>query len=91
MFTIDLTLKDVPLPISIQRKESADAEELYQKIVAAMQSQVPYLLELTCEKQPEKKVAVLSDRISAVIVSIKSGTASSGRVPGFFASLAEAE
>ncbi|MFM6632507.1 MAG: hypothetical protein ACKPI8_21470, partial [Microcystis panniformis] len=34
------------------------------------------LLELTCEKQTDKKVAVFSDQISAVIVSQKSGVAS---------------
>jgi hypothetical protein len=48
-----------------------------------MRSPNPELLELTCEKQTDKKVAVLSDQISAVIVSQKSGAASTGRVPGF--------
>jgi hypothetical protein len=43
---------------------------------------------LTCEKQPDKKVAVLSDQISAVIVSQKDSAAATGRVPGFL-SLAE--
>lgn len=87
MFTIDLTLKNSPLPISVQRKEADDAEALYQEIIQAMRSQEPTLLELTCEKQTDKKVAVLSDRISAVIVSEKTGATSSGKVPGFFANL----
>jgi hypothetical protein len=90
MFTIDLTLKYTPMPISVQRKEAADAETLYQQVIAAMKSPSPILLELTCEKQSEKKVAVLSDQISSVIVSQKSGTASTGRAPGFFA-IANAE
>jgi hypothetical protein len=85
MFTIDLALKNIPLPISVQRKESEEAEALYQKIVSAMRSQPPILVELTCEKDTDRKIAVLSDSIIAVIISKKSGAASSGRVPGFFA------
>ena len=50
-----------------------------------MASSKPELLELTCDKQPEKKIAVLSDQISAVIISQASGTTASGRPPGFFA------
>ena len=89
MFTIDLTLKNTPFPISVQRKEAEDAEALYQQILEAMRSQSPEILELTCEKQPEKKVAVLVNQISAAIISQKSGATSSGRAPGFFATSAQ--
>jgi hypothetical protein len=85
MYTIDLTLKYTPIPVSVQRKEAADAETLYQKITTAMRSPSPSLIELTCEKQPEKKVAVMSDLIGAVIVSQKDGAAAAGRSAGFFA------
>jgi hypothetical protein len=84
MFTIDLTLQYSPIPVSVQRKEQADADALYQKIVTAMRQDPPELLELTCEKQPDKKVAVLSNRIIAVMVSDKSGTLAAGRSTGFF-------
>ncbi len=83
MFTIDLILKYSPIPISVQRKEEAAAHSLYQQIKDAMRS-TPQLLELTCEKQPDKQVAVMSDQISAAVVSQKSATAT-GRPPGFFA------
>jgi len=73
MYSIDITLKLSPIPISVQRKEEAAADALYQTIINAMRSPNPELLELTCEKQTDKKVAVLSDQISAVIVSQKSG------------------
>lgn len=88
MFTIDLMLKNVPLPISVQRKEAEDAQAVYQQILSAMGSSTPEVIELTCEKQEDKKVAVLSDRISAVMISQKSGATSSGRVPGFFSAVA---
>ncbi|GAL94868.1 MAG: hypothetical protein DWQ51_17715 [Microcystis wesenbergii TW10] len=85
MYSIDITLKLSPIPISVQRKEEAAADALYQTIINAMRSPNPELLELTCEKQTDKKVAVLSDQISAVIVSQKSGAASTGKAPGFVA------
>jgi hypothetical protein len=87
MFTIDVTLKYTPIPISVQRKDAETANALYQQITAAMRSPTPELLELTCDKQPEKKVAILSDQISAAIVSQKDGSAVAGRVPGFFSLL----
>jgi hypothetical protein len=85
MYSIDITLKLSPIPISVQRKEEEGAEALYQTILNAMRSPNPELLELTCEKQTDKKVAIFSDQISAVIVSQKSGAASTGRAPGFVA------
>ena len=85
MISIDLTLKYAPMPVSVQRKEEKEAEALYQQITAAMKSPTAQLLELTCDKQPEKKVAVMSDQIGAVILSQKDGTAAAGRAPGFYA------
>jgi hypothetical protein len=85
MFTIDLTLKNTPLPLSVQRKTAEGAEKTYQEVVKAMRSEKPELLELTCEHQPEKKIAVLANNIAGVMISQKSGAAGAGRVPGFFA------
>ncbi len=87
MYTIDIVLQDIPLPISVQRKEAEAAEKLYQDILQAMGSGSSELFELTCEKEENKKVAVKSDRICAVSVNKKSGGMAEGRVPGFFASL----
>ncbi|BDA39192.1 hypothetical protein [Candidatus Atelocyanobacterium thalassae] len=83
MISIDLALKYTPIPISVHRKEVADAEILYQEIVAAMKSS-PQLIELTCEKQTEKKVAVMSDHVGAVIISQKDSNTANGKAPGFF-------
>ncbi|HEY9638332.1 MAG TPA: hypothetical protein V6D14_33390 [Coleofasciculaceae cyanobacterium] len=85
MFTIDLTLKNTPLPLSVQRKSAEEAEATYQEILNAMRSESPQLLELKCDHQPDKKIAVLTNQIGAVVVSQKSGAAGAGRVPGFFA------
>jgi len=83
MFSIDLTLKYSPIPITVQRKESDDAQSVYQEVMNALKSATPQLVELTCEKDPEKKVAVFSDQISAVILSQKDGSPA-GRPAGFF-------
>lgn len=85
MISIDLTLKYSPLPLSVERKEAEAAEAVYQQVLAALRAPTPELIELTCEKQPEKKIAVFSDQISAVILSQKSGTAGAGKAAGFFA------
>ena len=83
MYTIDLILKLSPIPLSVQRKEEDDADSVYQTIINAMKAPTPQLLKLTCEKQTDKKIAVFSDQISAVIVSEKSGTSPTGRTAGF--------
>lgn len=85
MFTIDIVLQDISLPISVQRKEAEAAESLYQKLLQAMRSGNSELMELTCDKDEDKKVAVKSNLICAVSVNKKSGGMAEGRVPGFFA------
>ena len=89
MFTIDIVLQEIPLPISVQRKESAAAESLYQEVVQVMRSGSSDLVELTCEKDEDKKVAVKGNLICGVSINKKSGGMAEGRVPGFFAAVAE--
>ncbi len=89
MFTIDLVLKTTPIPLSVERKEEAAAQALYQEILSAVEQNSSRMLELTCEKQPEKKVAVLSSEIVAIQLSQKGAAGAAGRAPGFFAQLLE--
>ena len=83
MFTIDIIVKSTPVSLSVQRKAAEDADTVYQQVLDAIATSQPKMLELTCEKNPEKKVAVLSSEISAVVVSQKSGASATGRSPGF--------
>jgi hypothetical protein len=85
MFSIDLTLKNTPVPLSVQRKSAEEAEATYQQILKAMQSDSAQLVELHCDHQADKKIGVLSNQIGAVMISQKSGAAGAGRTPGFFA------
>ena len=88
MFTIDVVLQDIPLPVSVQKKEQEAAENLYQQILSAMRSGSAELIELTCDKEEDKKVAIKGNLISAVSLNKKSGGMAEGRVPGFFAATA---
>lgn len=86
MFIIDITLKNTPLSLSVQRKTVEEAEALYTEIVEAISTGSNKVLQLTCDKQPGKKIGILSSEISAVQIADKTGAAtSSGRPPGFFA------
>lgn len=84
MIAIDLTIKNTPFPVSVQRKEAADAEALYKQIVEAIRSGNPEIVELTCDREAEKKVAIRTSEISGVQMSQKDST-TTGKTPGFFA------
>lgn len=88
MFTIDIVLQDIPLPISVQRKEESDAQGVYQQIMDAMRSGGSDLIELTCDKEEDKKVAFKGHMVCAISLNKKSGGMAEGRVPGFFAATA---
>ena len=89
MFSIDIIVKNTPVSLSVQRKSAEDAEAVYQQVLEAIRNSQQQVLELTCEKNPEKKVAVVSSEISGVVVSQKSGASSTGRSPGFVSMGAE--
>lgn len=76
--------------MSVQRKTIEGAESLYHEILAAMRGGSSEILELTCEKMPEKRVAVYINEIIAVQLSQKSGASPSGKAPGFAALVSEA-
>ena len=84
MFTIDLTLKNTPFPLQVQRKPEEDASAVYKQILEAMRASSD-ILELTCDDKTEKKVAVRASEIAGVQMSLKSGTSAGSRPPGFFA------
>jgi hypothetical protein len=87
MYSLEITLRNNPASLTVERKELPDAETLYKTIVDAMQSAAPKVLELTCEKQAEKKIGVLSNEITAVQLADKSGGSAAGKITGFGALL----
>ncbi len=83
MFSIDIIVKNTPVSLSVQRKLAEDAEAVYQQVLEAIRNSQQQILELTCEKNPEKKGGLSSAaRFLGWVVSQKSGRSSTGRSPG---------
>ncbi|MED5321033.1 MAG: hypothetical protein VYC94_05565 [Cyanobacteriota bacterium] len=83
MYVIELALRMSPVPVSVQRKEHADADSLYQQIRQALEDGQPRLLELTCEKVEGKKATLLVSEILAVQLYEKASAAGGSKRPGF--------
>jgi len=83
MYIIEVSLKLTPMPLSVQRKTLEDAQTVYDRVLETLRSGEPTLLELTCEHQTEKKLTVISAEIAAVQLYEKSGSAMTGKRPGF--------
>jgi hypothetical protein len=83
MYVIEIWIKDTAMAMSVQRKTVEEATTVYQQVLAAIHSRDRALLELTCDRQPEKKIAVMTDLIIATQMYEKSGAAASGKTPGF--------
>ena len=83
MYVIELALRMSPVPVSVQRKELADADALYQQIRQAIDHGQPRLLELTCEKVDGKKVTLLVSEVLAVQLYEKASATGGSKRPGF--------
>ena len=84
MYIIEISLKFTPMFLSVQLKELQDAQEAYAKVVEAMRTGKPSVLELRCEHQENKQLTIATSEISAVQVYDKSGAAMTTKRPGFF-------
>ena len=83
MYVIELSLKLSPMPVAVQRKELDSALALFAQVKQTMESGEPRLLDLSCEKEDEKRIALLSSEIVAVQTYEKTAGSSSGKRPGF--------
>ena len=83
MYVIELSLKLSPMPVAVQRKELADAQALYATVKTAIERGAPKLLELTCEKEEDKRITLLCSEVVAVQLYEKSAMGSGGKRPGF--------
>ncbi len=84
---IDLMLKHTSTPLSVQRQSVDEAAKVYQQILEAIRDGSPKIIELTCERYPDKKLAIITSEICAVQMADRMSTtsASSGKPPGFAA------
>jgi hypothetical protein len=84
MYVIEILLKNTAMPMSVQRKTVEEATTVYQQVLAAMRGS-DAMLELACDRQPEKKICVMTDAIVAAQMYEKSGATAAGKTPGFVA------
>ena len=83
VYVVELALRMSPMPISVQRKESGDAESVYQQVRQALEQGQPRLLELTCEKVEGKRLSVLISDVLAVQTYEKTAASGGSKRPGF--------
>ncbi|MEB3272336.1 MAG: hypothetical protein ACO4AI_01710 [Prochlorothrix sp.] len=83
MYIVEVNLKFTPMPLSVQRKEEADAKAVYEQVLGAMETGNPKILKLTCEHQTDKQLAVVTSEIASTQMYEKSGSAMTGKRPGF--------
>ena len=85
MYSLELSLRYSPFPISIQRKEYDDVKEIYEEIKAALndENDSSRLIELKCEKVQDKFITVRSREIISVQMYEKSSLAGGSKKPGF--------
>tara|TARA_B100000945_G_scaffold270331_1_gene231587 strand:+ start:4735 stop:5001 length:267 start_codon:yes stop_codon:yes gene_type:complete len=84
MYTLEITLRYSPFPISIQKKEYKEIVGIFDEIKNLMKdSNLSTLIDLKCEKMNSKSIAVLSKEIIAVQIYEKSAIAGGSKRPGF--------
>ena len=85
MYSLELSLRYSPFPISIQKKEFEDVKRIYDEIKIAMNETLESsnLIELRCDKVQDKLIAVKSQEIISVQIYEKSSLAGGSKRPGF--------
>ena len=85
MYSLELSLRYSPFPLSIQKKELEDVKKIYDEIKNSMNEtlETSKLIELRCEKVQDKIIAVRVQEITSVQIYEKSAVAGGSKRPGF--------
>ena len=85
MYTLELSLRYSPFPLSIQKKEFEDVKTIYDAIKNSMSETLENskLIELSCDKVQDKLIAVKAGEIISVQIYEKSSVAGGAKRPGF--------
>ena len=84
MYSIELSLRYSPFPISIQKKEYEEVRKIYDEIKNCMTDiNNSQLIELKCDKVQDKLIAVKSQEVISVQIYEKSSVAGGAKRPGF--------
>ena len=85
MYSLEISLKYSPFPLSIQKKEYEDVKRIYDQIKDFMNGNNQNLtsFELSCEKVQDKLITVLAKEVISVQIYEKSAVAGGSKRPGF--------
>ena len=85
MYTLELSLRYSPFPLSIQKKQYEDIKRIYDEIKNLMEEKNDNspLIELSCEKVQDKLITVLTKEIISIQIYEKSSVAGGSKRPGF--------
>ena len=84
MYSLELSLRYSPFPLSIQKKEFDDVRRIYDEIKSSMNETLESnLIELRCDKVQDKLIAVRAKEVISVQIYEKSSVAGGAKRPGF--------
>ena len=85
MYSLEISLRYSPFPLSIQKKDYQDVKRIYDEITDFMNgnNQSSILIELKCEKVQDKLITVLAKEVISVQIYEKSAVAGGSKRPGF--------
>ena len=85
MYSLELSLRYSPFPLSIQKKELEEAKRIFDEIKTSMNETVEThkFIELKCDKVQDKLIAVRAKEIISVQIYEKSSVAGGAKRPGF--------
>ena len=85
MYSLELSIRYSPFPISIQKKKFEDVQQIYDEIKNAMNEneESSNLIELRCDKVQDKLITVRAKEIISVQIYEKSSVAGGAKRPGF--------
>ena len=85
MYSLELSLRYSPFPLSVQKKEFDEVKRIYDEIKSSMNENLESsnLIELRCDKVQDKLIAVRIKEIISVQIYEKSSVAGGSKRPGF--------
>ena len=85
MYSLEISLRYSPFPLSIQKKDYEDVKRIYDEIKGFMDGNNQHLalIELSCEKVQDKIITVLAKEVISVQIYEKSAVAGGSKRPGF--------
>ena len=85
MYSLELTLRYSPFPLSVQKKEYEEVKRIYDEIKNLMNEslETSRLIELSCDKVQDKIIAVRAQEVISVQLYEKSSVAGGSKRPGF--------